>query len=425
MVWILYFYQKIETMKIRFLIIVLFLVKLNSEAQNTYKAIAPPEYIKTIILNEDNDPDKVLVAKLGTKIHLSFDDLAKEEKTYYYKINYYNSDWTASTLFDSEYITGFVSDEIYDYEYSYNTIQSYVHYTLELPNDMTTLTKSGNYSVTVFEEDNEDNPIFSRRFMLYEDRVVVGGAIKRSNRQLFEDQNVNVVINYMGFKMANPMERIKLSVMQNNDWSTLRTNIKPLFIRENQLLYQNMPILDFKGGNEFYYFENKDYQLNTNYIAHVRQDDESGIYHHFLYVNMGRKNQPYTYFPDIDGGFKITSSTADDVSIEAEYVYVHFSLGKGAINPNETVFVYGAFNDYALNQSNAMKYNPQTKQYECIILLKQGFYNYNYVSVSNNTLDRTSISGSHYQTENNYLLLVYYREFGQDYDRLIGVGQAK
>ena len=411
-------------MKIKSLIVFLFIHAVYSQAQDVFKAIVPPATIKTIILNENNDPDKVLVTKLGTKIHLSFDDLAKDEKVYYYKINYYNSDWTATTLFDSEYITGFVSDEIYQYDYSYNTIQSYVHYTLELPNDMTTLTKSGNYSVTVFEEDNEENPIFSRRFMLYEDRIIVGGAIKRSNRQLFEDQNVNVVINYQGFKMTNPMDRIKLSVMQNNDWSTLRENIKPLFVRENQLLYQNMPILDFKAGNEFYYFENKDYQLNTNYIAHVRQDD-AGMYHHYLYANMERKNQPYTYFPDIDGGFKITSSTTDDVTIEAEYIYVHFSLAKGDINPNETVFVYGAFNDYALNQGNAMQYNSQTKQYECTMLLKQGFYNYNYVSVSNNTLDRTDITGSHYQTENNYLLLVYYREFGQDYDRLIGVGQAK
>ncbi len=409
--------------KITTLLLLLALLPYNY-AQNSFKTVVPPDNIKTIQINAGKSTGNIPIIKLGSKLSLSFDDLTVDEKIYYYKINYYNSDWTASSLFSSEYITGFASDEISEYSYSYNTIQSYVHYTLELPNDLTTLTKSGNYSITVYEEDNEDKPIFSRRFMLYENKVIVGGTVKRSNRQLFEDQNVNVTVNYANFTIPNPMEYIKLSVIQNNDWNSIKENIKPLFIRENQLLYHNMRNLDFKAANEFLYFESKDYQLNTNYIAHVRQD-ETGMYHHYLYTNYARKNKPYTYFPDINGNFKITSSTADDLAIEAEYVYVHFYLETFAVNPDETVYVYGAFNDWALTDKNRMQYNPTSKKYECTILLKQGFYNYKYVTVNNKKLNKIAISGSFYQTENEYLLLVYYREFGQQYDSLIGVGTAK
>jgi hypothetical protein len=400
---------------------------LGIKAQEMFKIVNPPENIKTISINSNKlntSLGNIPLAKLGSIIEISFDDLVEEEKVYYYKIKYYNSDWTASTLFESEYITGFVSDEISEYNYSYNTIQSYVHYSLELPNDLTTLTKSGNYTITVFEEDKEDKPLFSRRFMLYENKIIVGGIVKRSNRQLFEDQNIDITINYANFNIVNPMEYIKLSVIQNNDWATLRENIKPQFIRENQLLYKNMRALDFKGTNEFYYFESKDYQINTNYIAHVRQD-ENGMYHHFLYTNHERKNRPYTYFPDINGNFKITSNTSDDVSIEAEYIYVHFSLEKNELMADQAIYVYGAFNDWVLTDENRMKYNPTSKKYECTMLMKQGFYNYDYVTVSRKSIDRTAISGSFYETENEYLLLVYYRKFGEQYDSLIGVGSAK
>ena len=416
------------------------LIAISSKGQEVFKTVNPPENIKTISFNSNNstsDPLRISastipssslgnipLAKLGSILTISFDDLVEEEKKYYYKIKYYNSDWTPSSLFESEYITGFVSDEISEYNYSYNTIQSYVHYTLKLPNDLTTLTKSGNYAITIFEEDKEDKPLFSRRFMLYENKIIVGGIVKRSNRQLFEDQNVDIIINYTNFNIINPMEYIKLSVIQNNDWATLRGNIKPQFIRENQLLYKNMRALDFKGGNEFYYFESKDYQINTNYIAHVRQD-EVGMYHHFLYTNHERKNSPYTYFPDINGNFKITSNTADDVSIEAEYIYVHFSLEKNELMADESIYVYGAFNDWALTNENRMKYNPTSKKYECTMLMKQGFYNYDYVTVSKNLINKTAISGSFHETENEYLLLVYYRKFGEQYDSLIGVGTAK
>ena len=57
--------------------------------------------------------------------------------------------------------------------------------------------------------------------------------------------------------------------------------------------------------------------------------------------------------------------------------------------------------------------------------MKQGFYNYKYVVVDKeNTLQEGAISGNFDETENNYKVLVYYRDLGARYDKLIGLGEA-
>ena len=71
-----------------------------------------------------------------------------------------------------------------------------------------------------------------------------------------------------------------------------------------------------------------------------------------------------------------------------------------------------------------MYYNPSMELYEGVLLLKQGFYNYKYISKTNESIKKTNISGSHAVTENDYLVLVYYRDIGSKFDELIGVGKT-
>ncbi|NNK87149.1 MAG: DUF5103 domain-containing protein, partial [Flavobacteriaceae bacterium] len=133
---------------------------------------------------------------------------------------------------------------------------------------------------------------------------------------------------------------------------------------------------------------------------------------------------PYTYNPDINGNFVITVLDREDPSIEADYTMVHFSLQHDELL-GEDIYVYGNYNNYALNESNRMEFNPNTGYYEKAMLLKQGFYNYKYVLVNkNNELDEGAISGNFDVTENNYKVIVYYRELGGRYDRIIGFGEG-
>ena len=72
-----------------------------------------------------------------------------------------------------------------------------------------------------------------------------------------------------------------------------------------------------------------------------------------------------------------------------------------------------------------MVYNGKTNLYEANLLLKQGFYNYTYVTIDKNgILDKHSLEGSMYQTENEYSVIVYFRKYGELYDQAIGFGTA-
>jgi hypothetical protein len=87
------------------------------------------------------------------------------------------------------------------------------------------------------------------------------------------------------------------------------------------------------------------------------------------------------------------------------------------------MYVSGAFNNWEFNSTNLMSYNPDAKAYESIILLKQGWYNYEYVFRRDGSDDSVAsrFEGSHYETENDYTVLIYYRNPRERYDRIIGV----
>jgi hypothetical protein len=72
-----------------------------------------------------------------------------------------------------------------------------------------------------------------------------------------------------------------------------------------------------------------------------------------------------------------------------------------------------------------MAYNFERGAYEVAIKLKQGFYNYKYVTVNDkNELEEGTISGDFYETENNFKVIVYYRDLGARYDRIVGLGEG-
>ena len=103
---------------------------------------------------------------------------------------------------------------------------------------------------------------------------------------------------------------------------------------------------------------------------------------------------------------------------------MHFTLLENEF-PGKDVHVYGNFNNFAIEDMTRMYYNNESGHYECILKLKQGFYNYKFVTVDiNGTIDEGAISGNFWQTENNYKVLVYYRDLGARFDRLIGFGET-
>ncbi|WP_418508452.1 type IX secretion system plug protein domain-containing protein [Corallibacter sp.] len=407
------------SIRILFAVILIPLFNFSQEAE-----VNPPDYIKTIIFKGSNTQESQLpVLRLGEYISLEFDALNGEEDNYYYKIEHYNFDWTPSPLARAEFMIGFDNQRIRNYENSFNTFQIYSHYKLTIPNDRTrSLKVSGNYMLKVFND--YDELVFSRKFMVYENGASVGVNIKRSRNVKFIEgkQSVDIVVNATGIRFNNPLQNVKTVIIQNNNLNTAITDLKPQYTIGNELIYKYTNESSFWAGNEYLFFENKDIRAANTGIQSIELKD---LYHNYLFTNTVRANKPYTYNPDINGNFLITAIDADNPDIEADYAWIHFSLLAPKMTDGKSIYVYGNFNNYALEDSNKMTYDDASGAYFTELLLKQGFYSYKYVVVDkNNNIDEGAIGGNFYQTENNYKVLVYYRELGARYDKLIGIGEA-
>jgi len=260
--------------------------------------------------------------------------------------------------------------------------------------------------------------------VVFKDLVKVGAEVKRSRDFNFlnEKQVVQFKIFAGNFQLVNPKKEVKVAIIQNYYWPTTIYNIVPQFTLGNELVYKYDKETSFFGGNEFFNFDTKDLRSPSAAIARI---DLTDIYNHYLYSNTYRHSEPYTYFPDINGDYLIRTLQGDNNSREAEYTNVHFSLPYDEILNLDEVYIFGKFNNYALADENKMIYDEEDGMMKAKIPFKQGFYNYKYVvKREGDIIDLNAIGGNFHFTENNYTILVYYRNFGDLYDSVIGVGNA-
>ncbi|HRG17963.1 MAG TPA: DUF5103 domain-containing protein [Flavobacterium lutivivi] len=387
------------------------------------KEIVPPYNIKTISFVQNNQ-NAIPIFKLGDSFELQFDDLYGNEANYYYTITHCNYDWTPSQLSINEYLNGFDNQRIQTYTNSLNALQIYSHYSLAFPNRNTSFRVSGNYIIKILNEDRE--VVFSRKLALYEELVNVPVQVKRARNMavINQKQNLEFSIKSATINFQSPLQNVKVLLLQNGKFDNAIKNIKPQYTIGNDLIYRYDAETQFWAGNEFRFFENKDIRAANNSIAFI--DSKGGIYNAHLYTDQARANNPYTFFPDINGNYIVKNINADSNAIEADYAWVFFTLSAPSYFGKNNIYINGMFNNYALGEENKMEYNTKKGVYEKALLIKQGFTNYQYVIADSNGKidDENAIDGNFYQTENNYFVLVYYKENNQRYDRIIGQGIA-
>ena len=140
-----------------------------------------------------------------------------------------------------------------------------------------------------------------------------------------------------------------------------------------------------------------------------------------IYTLIPSEKFTHSFTSDINGDFLIRTIRT------IRWLWGWLQLGSFQLAMSTSINVgdlYLQYNNYRLAEENRMIYNPSLEIYEGILLLKQGFYNYKFVEKDSEKLSMNSISGNHALTENNYLILVYYKEFGDRHDSLVGVGKT-
>lgn len=389
------------------------------------KEVAPPYNIKTISFVK-NGENVLPYFRLNEPFMLQFDDLFGNEANYYYAIQHCNYDWTPSSqLTVNDYLQGFDTQRIQSYNNSFNTLQLYSRYELTFPNKFTRIVLSGNYILSILNEDRE--VVFTRRFIVYEERVSVPVQVKRSRdmETIQQTQNLDFSIKSESVLFQSPLTNVKVALFQNGRFDNAIYNVKPQYTIGNDLIYKYNKETQFWGGNEYLYYENKNIR---NAVTNVLRVTAGEIYNTILYTNEARGNQPYTYYPDVNGNFVVNNinPSVENSNLESDYSWVFFKLSAPAFFDKKPIYLGGMFNNYAKTDEYKMEYNAKENVYEKAVLVKQGFTNFMYiVTGKNGAVDGESApDGNYYQTENQYDVFVYYRMNNERYDRVIGHGIA-
>lgn len=380
------------------------------------------QQIKSIQLKPLQKKTYSSIVPLGSILELSFDDLDADSKNYQYKIKHMTSDWKESRMLTSQYIDGFDQNTILEVTNSFNTLKNYTHYSVQIPNINSVITKSGNYLLSVL--DPYDNIIFSRKFVLYESKAIVGVSVERSRstKTVNTQQTIQLSVNYPSLQINNPGQEINVVLLKNENWNEKINNLNPTFFKSNQLLYTYKNKTNFWGDNEYYNFDTK---ILRNRSVGIQRIEKKDVFHHYIQPLLYNEFKKYTYFPDINGQFLIRTLEGNNNKTEADYAMMHFSLEVETPFKEKELYVFGAFNNFEITKENRMYFDISSNTYKANFLLKQGFYNYSFATVGiNKKINLREVNGSFYQTENQYTAIVYYKAFGGIYERVIGVGKG-
>lgn len=354
-------------------------------------------------------------------LEVSFDELSHNAHTYHYRILHCNSDWTPSQLVSTEYISGFTIGDITDYALSVSTLVNYTHYRLTLPNEYMGFKISGNYVLQIYEDD-VNQPVAQACFSVAEPKVEISGRVRGSTDTEINStlQQLDFEVDLRNFPTSDPKNDIKVNVRQNQRIDNQIINLQPTFFNNSKLSFINNRQLIFEGGNEYHRFDISSLYAASYGLDYVKYD---GTYNN-AYLLPYSLPAIYVTQPDVNGKFVINFQEAfSDVSVEADYVQVHFAFDSGAPFFDGNVYVGGDFNYNLIDNAVQMKYVVEDGRYILTYLLKQGGYNYQYWFVPKNqqVASTRRTDGTFWQTNNEYTIYVYSRAWGERYDRLIGV----
>jgi hypothetical protein len=366
----------------------------------------------------------VIALNSGERLLFSFDDLYEDYVEYSYTVIHCNADWQPSDLMSSQYLANLTNDYITDYSYSINALIPYTHYRLTLPNDKIKFTKSGNYLLLVYRDGNQSQPVITRRFMVYEELVSVGATVKRPNAVSLMNthQEIDFTVNHPNYNIQNPYQDLQVHVLQNQRYDNALTDLKPRFVQQGALVYQYDEENTFAGGNEFRFFDIKNLQSLSQNVRNIERTDKFEVY---LAKGRPRTSTAYSTWPDIDGQYRVRRLDAGNSETTADYALVNFYLSRPEGPLPRPVYVFGELSTWKLRPEFRMQYDQKAGAYRLQAYLKQGYYNYMYAQLPDKPargVDLESLEGSHWETQNTYQILVYNRELGARYDRLVGFG---
>jgi len=349
----------------------------------------------------------------GERLELSFDDLLQQDRFLKYTLIHCTHNWHYSSLNQIEYLDGFYEDWINDVSFSFNTIVPYTHYRLLFPTDDMRITKSGNYLLVVYD-DNIDNPVLTRRFMVLEpQRAGIRGTVTWAQDLQFRDtkQQVDFTAFTGAYTIRNPSMYLRATIVQNGRWDNAIENLSYRTARPGEygFNFDNLNTNVFNGSNNFRTFDIRTLRSTADRITSINFNDRTN--QAYVMEDLARPWGAFVKNTTLRGHRVFANSDFTGRNTE-DYVLVHFTLRCDFPVAEGDLYVFGELTDWRIDPKAKLTFNTENNYWETNFFCKQGFYNYIYVFVPKGSekIDDTYIEGSHWQTPNNYTILLYLQE---------------
>lgn len=401
-------------------ILVLFLLPLIAVAQQ-HEIYSPSVRSLQVKAGDDWLSPPIIRLNGDVEVNIDFDDLTHTYRRYAYRLQHCEADWTPSEeIFTSDYCEGFVEGNlIEDMAMSVNTNHEYTHYHLSLPNEQCRMKISGNYKLTVYDDDSQDD-VLTACFMVTENLMPLGMQMTTATDMDIRGrhQQLEIALDYGQTKVTNPSQEVSIQVAQNACWNSSVWNPDPQFTSTKGLEWSHCRPLIFDGGNEYHKFETL--QTSNVGLGIERMGWDGTDYHAYLWTDQPRLS--YVFDQDANGAYLVRNWDGRDNDETSEYILVHFTLQTP--KTDAPIYIDGEWTNHQYEPQYELVYNDSTQLYESTQLLKQGYYSYRYVRLAADGRPIVVPSeGNFYQTENRYQCLVYYRPIGARTHRLVAYKQ--
>ena len=390
----------------------------NEDVSSYYHSIKDPK-IKSIQISSEKlklvEPCYYLNSEQN--INIDFDLLEEDPHPLQYEIIHCDMNWNKSDLMVMEYLNGFDINYIEDVLLSHGTQEQYVHYHFKLPNENIQFLKSGNYSLNIFHENENTNPLVRLRFYVSEEAAKASLNITRTANidQRNYMQAVELNCNYNYNSIDDPFQNLIINVQQNHQEFDELWLFEPNFVRDDKITFLMNEDRVFNGGNEFRFFDMSNLITGGQNTSKVFLDENG--YQVKLRPEIKRTYRQYLEYKDFNGKFFIQSHQSDLVNTQAEYATVLFELPMKKIKGD--IYLFGQFTNWGVHDEFLMKYDSVSEKYFNKVNLKQGYYNYIYINKAGEKIDARKMEGSHFDANNEYIIKVYYRDPLGLYDRLL------